>query len=503
MFHHAKQADDAIKLSKDLLTHPHRSALMRRFDFQWEKAHKLLPQLCYRIHAVEPTDVLDAYDAVLEFIQAMTDWRMRHSPRPFLNPLAYAHFLAGVLALSWVDAANARNRGWYGVDMRDRLAPMLQASLDHITMAADLEPRFDSRDHKTSRSRYGRAVMACALAEATATTFCFKAYLPMDAAPFTRQDLTAAFARYKDEALELSHDNAGDGTDWLRICALGLERFEVLGCEHRTTLPEEVESVDVMGRDIKHRLLGGSRLRLFYLWSRMHKAYREIEELEYEKATLPTHNGAFIEIMPLLEQGTWVANHLINAERRHIEKEQAGGFDRCSLNTLNCGATTGLRLVVGMIFDAPLLQLDDLFRRAIYHGRGLTERGQPEACQEACEVALKLLYCTEIKEEHAVFYRINLVGFLARALNAQSNDKEDSASAARMLLESTDINTIRRLTLKDRWFYHHAAAGLLGGTHKNLAARGRNLVLAQDVPKSCDPVSDARMLLALLARETD
>jgi len=109
----AKPQTTKIRFSENFLKHPKRSSIMRQFDWQWAKAHKLLPQICYRVRDVAPADVLEAYDGIQEFIEAMTNWRMRHSPPSFLKPLAYSHFLAGMLAVSWLEASDAKSLGWF------------------------------------------------------------------------------------------------------------------------------------------------------------------------------------------------------------------------------------------------------------------------------------------------------------------------------------------------------------------------------------------------------
>ena len=158
-------------------------------------------------------------------------------------------------------------------------------------------------------------------------------------------------------------------------------------------------------------------------------------------------------------------------------------------------------MAVGMIFDAPLLQFNGLFRRALYHGRALNERGQPEACQKTCETAFSMLDTLRLKDNDRAMLKIALTAQLAAAIAAQDADRAYARATARGVIESVDIKALRSLPLKDRWFYHHVAAGLIGGTHKSLATRGCKMVLGQDLAKSRGPISDARMLLALLAQE--
>ena len=279
-----------IPFSKEFLKHPKRSATMRQFDWQWEKAHKLLPQICYRIGNVDPVDVLEAYDGIAEFIEAMTNWRMRHSPRSFLNPLAYSHFLAGMLAMSWIEASDANSRGWFQIDMRDRLALMVQRALDHFAMANDLEAQFESWKDKP-RSKYGRTVTTCAMAEVTALALRMKAYLPLGSAPFMHEDIVSRHEMYRTQALNRTADIKLDGMDWLRLCALGLEQNTIPVTRQKTPFPKEADDLDILGRDIRFHMLGSSHLRLFYLWKRMHEAYREVEEYEYGKAAMDQPNG--------------------------------------------------------------------------------------------------------------------------------------------------------------------------------------------------------------------
>ncbi len=489
-----------IPFSKEFLKHPKRSETMRHFDWQWEKAHKLLPQLCYRVGDVKPSEVLETYDGILEFIEDMTNWRLRHSPRSFLNPLAYSHFLAGVLAMSWVSAADAKCRGWLEIEMRSRLASMVQAALDHFAMANDLEAQFESWKDKP-RALYGRKVTTCALAEATGMALRMKAYLPLNAAPFMREDLVTRHEAYRAQAIALTVDCPVDGKDWLRLCALGLEGNTIPVTRIRTPQPKDVDDFDIVARDVRFHLQNNSHLRLFFLWKRMHEAYREVEEYEYGKASMAQPNGHYPEIMPLPPTDAWVANHVINGERLHIEKDQKSGLKYSTLDYINFGATMDRRLAVGMIFDAPLLQFNGLFRRAFYHGQALHETGQAQACQETCEAALILLEKLHLKEARRNMLHVNLIAQLAASLGVQEKAKAYAKATARGVVEQVDLKALRALPLRERWFYHHVATGLIGGVHKSLATRGRKLAVTQDLPKSRGPVSDAHMLMALLARE--
>ena len=105
-----------------------------------------------------------------------------------------------------------------------------------------------------------------------------------------------------------------------------------------------------------------------------------------------------------------------------------------------------------------------------------------------------------LRQDDQAMLKINLTAQLAQAIGAQHKKRDYALATAKGVLESIELKDLRALPLKERWFYHHVAADLIGGSHKSLAVRGKKLILAEQQPTSQDVISHARMLLRLKAK---
>ena len=285
-----KPSPKDLAFTSKFLTHPQRSRIMALFDASWNDIHSLLPRLGYEMSEVSPDEVLERYERLKEFIDELTSWRLKHHTLAFWNVLPYVHFLAGILALFWVRQGEKKTRGFFPAEIRDRLPRMMQAALDHLTMAADLEVRHNYEFQNTKRETYTQAVTNCALAEAYALAYDLKAYLPLEVAPFMREDLVGRFAQYRAKAQLKARKIDKPLMGWLPTCVYGLYDLPIFKGEPRSKMPKPPASDDLFTEDTQAQLIHQPHLRWLYLWKRMEEAYRETEQMEYRKAAMTEWN---------------------------------------------------------------------------------------------------------------------------------------------------------------------------------------------------------------------
>lgn len=485
-----------IPFSPEFLKLPNRSHILREHDLRWEKAHKLLPQLCYRPRSVKARDVLEAYQGIQDLIEAIELRRLKYSHTSFHGVLAYAHVLAGLLAWSWIEVAYARTWNWYDTANRALLPGMVQAMLDHFAMADDLEGGFASGYVIPLRQREARAAIACAMADVTAKASVLKRQLPMGCdQSFMRDSLLARFEGLRENALKRTAALPDATTSWLRACALGLEDIGIAPLSPRTEYMKHYQSLDPTGRDILMKLRGAPRFRLHYIWSRAYRWYLEHEGYEYGKAEA---GHRYVEIMPPIPGGRAVANMLTCNEQADIDAMKSRGVRFAGMRDAAFLSVIDNRLITGMIYESAELKICGLVRRVIYHAQYLRERNQAKCCVEAAEAALGKLKTLSFEPADINWLEINLTAHLARALVASGNDP-----AAIRALNRITKTQLKSLNLKDRWHYHYVAAPLLHGVHASLATRGLKLARGQEPPKPKSLMTDARHLMALWAKEAE
>ncbi len=474
---------------------------MQRFDWQWKQVHEILPQLCYRCSALKPDDVLTEYERVAEFIASLSDYRLRHCPSVFQNVLAYAHFLAGLLAYNWIKTAFTKAPGYFPASSQDRLPRMTQAMLDHFAMANDLEARFASGYQKNRREGYMRAVLECALAEATGLAVWVKTQLPVGSAPFMQRDLITEHERYRNGALKRSKTMPVNGKDWSRVCAIELEGLGLSPASDRGDHDALPRFDDPVASDIAFQM-NEARHRLFYLWSRAYQAYLEFEAFEYGKASMAQPNGHFPEIMPPLPGSVWITNTVIAGEWEHLEDEARRGWFKEGFTSRNCLFGSDGRLHTGASFNAPELSLSGLFKRVMVHVRAAHESGQAAYSRDLAEAALAQLEQLEISKKNKRFLNVNVTAMLARAVAAlPETEQSHPKAAARGVLSRITPEELKSLPLRDRWYFHYIASFLEGGAHKSLATRGRKLAQNTIPPKPRSLISEARFLMHMWAGE--
>ena len=496
MLYDCKPSSKDLNFSSKFLEHPQRSRIMRLFDTSWDDIHKLLPRLGYGLSDVSADEVFERYERLREFIDEITNWRMKHNRRAFWNILPYVHFLAGVLALFWVRQSQNKIRGCFPAEIRDRMPRMMQAALDHLTMAADLEVRHSHEFRNTTRETYTSTVINCALAEAYCFAYHLKAFLPLDSAPFMRQDLVDKFERSRAKSQLKARKIDPSHLGWLPTCIHGLYRFANLKVEPVPEPPKLNVTDDLFADYTQRQLIDQAHLRWLYLWKRMEEAYRECEQVEYRKAAMTHWNMHNPEVMPLMPWDGSISWTLIRDEKRYFYKHKLSFMD---LSKRLLSSLDDSRLTLALIFAAPSLRLTCLFRRALYHGRALHEgTHQARFCQEACEAALKTLPSVKLGLADQDFFHVNLTALLARAIAAQVKDIPYADATARGVLETINAATLHNLPLKDRWFYHKVATSLIGGPHKSLATRGRKLALKDGHAKVYDTITDAKALIRLM-----
>lgn len=485
-----------IPFSPEFLKLPNRSHILHEHDVRWENVHKLLPQLCYRPQSVKAQDVLEAYQGIQDLIEAIELRRLKYSHNSFHGVLAYAHVLTGLLAWSWIDVAYSRTWNWYDTANRTLLPKMVQAMLDHFDMADDLEGGFASGYAKTDRHREARAALACARADVMAKASVLKSKLPMGCdQPFMRDSLVSRFEGLREDALTRTAAMPDAATNWLRVCALGLEDIAIAPRTPHTEYMKRYQALDPAGRDIMTKLRGAQRFRLHYIWSRAYRWYLEHEGYEYRKAK---EGHRYVEIMPPSPGGRAIANRLTRREQADIDEMKARSVQFAGLRDEAFLSVMDNRLVTGMIFDSAELKICGLLRRVIYHAQFLKERNQAKCCVEAAEAALGQLKALSFEPADINWLEINLTAHLARALMASGDDP-----AAITALNRITKAQLKSQSLKDRWHYHSVAAPLLHGVHASLATRGLKLAQAAELPKPKSLMTDARHLMALWAKEAE
>lgn len=490
----AQSSTAKIPFSPEFLKLPNRSHILHEHDLRWEKAHKLLPQLCYRPRSVKAQEVLEAYQGIQDLVEAIELRRLKYSNNSFHGVLAYTHVLAGLLAWSWIEVAYAKTWNWYDAAHRALLPGMVQAMLDHFAMADDLEGGFASGYVKTDRHREALAALACARADVTAKTSVLKRQLPMNCdQPFMHGSLLARFERLREDAFKRTAAMPDAATNWLRVCALGLEDIAIAPLSPHTEYIKHYQSLDPAGRDIFTKLRGAQHFRLHYIWSRAYRWYLEHEGYEYWKAK---EGHRYVEIMPPLPGGRAIANMLTRNEQADIDDMKSRGVHFAGLRDAAFLSVMDNRLITGMIFDSAELTMCGFVRRVIYHAQFLRERNQAKYCVEAAEAALGQLKTLSFEPADINWPKIDLTGHLARVLVTSGDDQ-----AAITALNRVTKTQLKSLNLKDRWHYHRVAAPLLYGVHASLATRGLNLAQAAELPKPKSLMSDARHLMALWATE--
>ena len=77
-------------------------------------------------------------------------------------------------------------------------------------------------------------------------------------------ELKPVFGIDCQQTLERTAHLQVDGTDWLRICAIGLEHPSIPVKRHRTPLPKSIQSLDFIQKDIQKQILQNADIRMFY-----------------------------------------------------------------------------------------------------------------------------------------------------------------------------------------------------------------------------------------------